>query len=78
MDSELIIKLKVKRFFGGFHFLVKKVNGADEFKENLNSNLYDIYENEDKLMFLYQVKKELEIILKEHKELLRSTRNIVK
>ena len=68
MNSEEIIKDQAEKFSRQFGVYVRKNDGESEFKSDLELKLYDFDESIDKLIFLYQIKKNIVTKIEKHKE----------
>lgn len=66
MNAELMIKDEANKFSRTIESHEREHNGVKEFKSKLTSALYDYYENLDKLIFLYEVAKQIDAKYDKH------------
>jgi hypothetical protein len=68
MNAETIIKDEAANFSRLIENFEREHNGAQEFKSELTTALYDYYENLDKLIFIYEVARQIDIKYDKHLE----------
>ncbi|MBP6977466.1 MAG: hypothetical protein PHD61_06455 [Bacteroidales bacterium] len=66
MNAEILIKDEAVRFSRIVENLEREYNGAQEFKSELTTALFNYYENIDKLFFIYEVAKQIDIYYDKH------------
>jgi hypothetical protein len=66
MNAETVINDQALRFSKKIKNWDQEINGIQEFKSELSSALYDYYDKLDKLIFLYQVSKQVDRLYEKH------------
>lgn len=66
MNVETILKDEAVKFSRLIESLERNHNGSQEFRAELTTALYDYYENIDKLIFIYEVARQIDIKYDKH------------
>lgn len=66
MQAEFLIKSEAVNFSKVINRLNRELDGAIKFKDKLGSAIFNYYVNLDKLIFLYEVAKQIDIEYDEH------------
>ncbi|MBK8344751.1 MAG: hypothetical protein IPL12_16565 [Bacteroidetes bacterium] len=60
MNAETIIRDEASKFSRVIEGYEHEYNGVNDFNSDLKTALYDYYDNLDKLIFLYEVAKQID------------------
>ncbi len=66
MNAEVLIRDEATKFSRHIDSFENQYDGAKEFKNKLTSELYNYYENLDKLIFLYEVARQIDAKYDKH------------